>query len=110
MNKLKALWNSLPKFWASLPHPVQAIIVAFLGGCSAELGKLGDAVVNAMLSGNWSAVCFSLACLKHDIALTIFAGLVAARAFYMLPNGKAQLVEAGKQFLKAQPSNTSSTH
>lgn len=70
MNKVKA-------FWASLPHPVQAVIVAFGGGAGAEIGQLAAGYPNICLTG---------ICLKHDIGLVVGAGIIAARAFYMVPN------------------------
>ncbi len=70
MNKIKAVW-------ASLPRPVQALAVAFIGGCGAEIGKI---------SADYPNICITAACLKHDVGLIIGAGIVAARAFYMIPN------------------------
>ena len=70
MQKLKALW-------ARLPHPVQAIIVAFVGGCGAEIGNI---------AGDFPNMCFDPVCLKRDLGLIVGAGIVAAKAFYMLPN------------------------
>lgn len=70
MNKGKSLW-------ACLPHPVQALVIAFVGGCGAEVGRL---------AADFPNICISTSCAKHDLGLIIGAGLVAARAFYMLPN------------------------
>lgn len=72
IQKLKALW-------ASLPHPVQALVVAFVGGCGAEIGNI---------AADFPDICLNAVCLKHDVGLVLGAGLVAARAFYMLPNKK----------------------
>jgi hypothetical protein len=71
MDRLKAL----QALWASLPHPVQALLLAF--GTAA-----GTTFIHALSEAN----CYSGACLKHYAATSIAAGLVAARAFYMVPN------------------------
>lgn len=63
------------QFWASLPHPAQALILAVTTAA-------GTAFAHAIEEGN----CFSTACLKHYAGTAIAAGLVAARAFYMVPN------------------------
>lgn len=68
MNKLKALW-------ASLPHPVQALVLAFATAA-------GTTFVHAIGEDG----CFALECLKHYAATSVGAGLIAARAFYMVPN------------------------
>lgn len=71
MTKLKALW-------AALPHPVQALIVAFITAA-------GTAFFQA-ISEN---LCFTVACLKHEAYTAVIAGIAAARAFYMVPNKPA---------------------
>lgn len=71
MTKLKALW-------ASLPHPVQAIIVAFV-----------TAAGTAFSQSLFQNLCFTSACLKHEAWSAILAGAAAARAFYMVPNKPA---------------------
>jgi hypothetical protein len=83
------IWTTLTNFWAGLPHPVQAIILAFITAAGTTLGK----ELQELLSGNEA---FTWLALKHDIALAAFAGLAAVRTFYMLPNG------AGKRLLAAQ--------
>lgn len=79
--------QKLQAFWASLPHYVQMLIIAFIGGCGAEIGKI---------AADYPNICLSGLCLKHDIGLIVGAGVVAARAFYMLPNGTAQIVTASR--------------
>lgn len=75
------------QYWASLPHFVQALIVAFIGGAGSEIGKI---------AADWPNVCLTSLCLRHDLGLIVGAGVVAARAFYMLPNGTKQIVEQAK--------------
>lgn len=75
--------QKLTALWASLPHPLQALIVAFVGGAGAEIGRIAS---------QWPNICITGVCLKQDVGLIIGAGIVAARAFYMLPNGTAQIV------------------
>ncbi len=72
MNRLKALW-------ASLPHPVQAGITLFVSMALTTLSK----ELEQLLSGNEA---FTWLALRHDIAAAVMAGAVAVRAFYMLPN------------------------
>lgn len=86
--------NQLKAFWASLPHFVQALIVAFVGGAGAEIGKIASDYPN---------ICLVVVCLKHDLGLIVGAGIVAARAFYMLPNGTAQIVAANRAQVTKQP-------
>lgn len=74
MNQLKALW-------ASLPHPVQCLIVAF-----------ATAAGTTFLHAFEQNMCFSVLCLKHYVASSLLAGLAAARAFYMVPNRPAPSV------------------
>jgi hypothetical protein len=87
VNTLKGIYKYLLSVWASLPHWVQAILVAFAGGALTEGGKL---------FADFPDICWTGACFKHDLSLMISAGVVAARAFYMLPNGQAQLVAQAK--------------
>lgn len=87
MNKLKA-------FWASLPHPVQAGLILFATTAGTTLAHAIE-----------ESFCFSTQCLKHYAASAIVAGVVAVRAFYMLPNGSAQLVAQAKAENEAQKSN-----
>jgi len=71
--------NKLRNLWCALPHQVQALLIAF--GTAA-----GTTLVHAISEGD----CFATACLKHYIATAISAGLIAARAFYMLPSKAPQ--------------------
>jgi hypothetical protein len=73
--KIKAYIQKLQALWASLPHSVQAALLAFAAAA-------GTTFVHAISEGG----CFAAVCLKHYAATSIGAGLVAARAFYMVPN------------------------
>lgn len=73
MNKLKAIWGAIP-------HPIQALIVTFV---SAAVASLGQALSNPQ------TLCFTVVCLKGYAGGMIAAGIVACRAFYMLPNRTA---------------------
>ena len=77
LTKENRMIQKLKNFWSSLPHPVQALVVAFVGGCGAEIGNI---------AADFPNICVNAVCLKRDIGLIVGAGLVAARAFYMLPN------------------------
>lgn len=80
MNKLKALW-------ARLPHPVQAGIVTFIGAAGATITH---AIEEGRVPNTWADW-------KHLVGTAVVAGLIALKAFYMLPsNGTAQLVQAAK--------------
>lgn len=79
MNKLKA-------FWASLPHQAQAAIIV---GASAT----GEFIEHIVEMGQFP---HSLADAKHLAGRALAAGLVAAWAFYRLPNGTAQIVAQAK--------------
>ena len=67
--------NQLKLLWSSLPHPVQALIIAFATAA-------GTTLLHALSEGN----CFTAICLKHALASSLLAGVAAARAFYMVPN------------------------
>lgn len=67
--------DKLQKFWASLPHPMQAVIVTVASAGAA-------AFVHAASEGG----CYSGACLKHYAATAAAAALGSLRVFYMLPN------------------------
>ena len=79
MNKLKAVWSSLP-------HPVQALILAFATTAATTF-------IHALSEGN----CFTVVCLKHFATTSLAAGAVAARAFYMVPNGRGSAPQAPPQ-------------
>ena len=77
--------SKLKVFWASLPHQVQAGVAVFGSMALTTLAK----EVEQLLSGNDA---FTWLALRHDIAVAVMAGVVALRAFYMLPNGTAKIV------------------
>lgn len=85
MNKLKA-------FWASIPHPVQALIVAFASGF---LAAAAHAYEDAGFHMSWGE-------LHHLLPTFIAAGAGAARALYMVANKpspvavQAQAAKAGE--------------
>lgn len=77
MNKLKALW-------ASIPSPAQAVIVAFLSGAGAAAAH---AYEDAGFHMSWGE-------LHHLLPTFLAAGAVAARALYMVPSHKAMPAES----------------
>lgn len=68
-------------FWGSLPHQVQAIIIA---AASAFLASLGQAFADP------SHFCLAMTCLKHYVGTAALAAITAARAFYMVPSKNYQ--------------------
>lgn len=76
---MKKLFSALTTFWGGLPHQLQAILVAF---AAAALGTLSKEF-EALLSGSQA---FTWLTLRHDIASALAEGIIAARAFYMLPS------------------------
>jgi hypothetical protein len=68
--------QKLKAFWASIPHPVQALIVAFVSGAGAAAAH---AYEDAGFHMSWGE-------LHHLLPTAIAAGVVAARALYMVPN------------------------
>jgi len=72
VNKLKALW-------ASLPHQVQAALVVF--GTATGV-TLAHAIEDGSAPSSWAGV-------KHLLGTAIVAGVAALRLFYMLPNRSA---------------------
>lgn len=81
MNKLKA-------FWASIPHPVQALIVAFASGFAAAAAH---AYEDAGFHMSWGE-------LHHLVPTFLAAGVAAARILYMVPNkAVASLPPAAKE-------------
>ena len=87
--KLKALW-------ASLPHPVQALILLFVTTAGTTLGK----EFQELLLGNEA---FTWAVLQHDLVVAVLAGVAVVRAFYMLPNGSGKQLQAAQQTLPPAP-------
>jgi hypothetical protein len=77
------MWNKLKAFWASLPHQVQAAVVAFATAAGTVLGE----ELQALASGQQS---FTVATVKHDLLAALAAGLLALRAFYMFPSRPQQ--------------------
>jgi hypothetical protein len=78
--------NRLKAFWASLPHPVQAIAVLFVTTVSTTVAH---SIEDGIVPHTWADA-------KHMLGTAVVAGIVAVRAFYMLPNGKAQVVAQAK--------------
>jgi len=70
--------------WASLPHQVQALIIAF-GAAS------GESIVHALADPN---AAFTKAEVLHLLKGAIVAGVAAARLFYMKPNRSQQQLPA----------------
>jgi hypothetical protein len=79
MSKLIAAIAAIKRFWSSLPHPVQALILLFATTASTTLGK----ELQELFLGNEA---FTWAVLKHDFVVAAFAGAAVVKAFYMLPN------------------------
>jgi hypothetical protein len=81
------MWQKIVKgvkdFWGSLPHQVQAAIIAFGTAAGTVLGE----EIQALASGQAS---FTAATIKHDLLSAGAAGLLALRAFYMFPNRPPQ--------------------
>lgn len=84
--------QKLKAFWASLPHLVQAGIVAFVSGFGAAAAH---AYEDAGFHMSWGEV-------HHLLPTFIAAGVVAARALYMMPNGKGNGQAAFGQAAQAQ--------
>jgi len=66
------------QFWDSLPHQVQCLIFAFVSGFGAATAH---AYEDAGFAMSWGE-------LHHLLPTFIAAGVVAARAYYMVPKGK----------------------
>ena len=80
MSKLIA---ALRRFWSSLPHPAQALILLFATTAGTTLGK----ELQELFLGNEA---FTWSVLKHDLVVAVFAGVAVVKAFYMLPNGASR--------------------
>ena len=87
--------QKLKAFWASLPHVVQAAIVLFVSTAGTTIAH---SIEDGIVPHNWVDV-------KHLLVSAIVAGIVAVRAFYLLPNGKAQLVKQAEAINAQQASN-----
>jgi len=73
---MSKLWQYLRDFWNNLPHTVQGGLIAFASGFAAAAAHyLTD-----------ETACFSLACVRHVVPTFIAAGVVALRAFYLIPS------------------------
>ena len=77
IQKLKALW-------CSLPHAVQAVIVAFVTGFGAAAAH---AYEDAGFHMSWGE-------LHHLLPTFLAAGVAAARVLYMIPSGTADKLKA----------------
>lgn len=66
-------------FWGSIPHALQAAIVAFLSGF---LAAAAHAYEDAGFGMSWGE-------LHHLLPTFVTAGVVAARALYMVPSKPA---------------------
>lgn len=62
-------------FWHSLDSKVQGLIVFAL---STAATSLGDALTDPHACWQWT-------CIKHTLWVSVCAGIVAARTFYMRP-------------------------
>jgi hypothetical protein len=84
--------QKLHDYWNRLPHQVQAGITIFATMAATTLAK----ELQGYLSGNQA---FTWLTLRHDIAAAVTAGLLALKAFYMIPAGTQpeQLVTPPKQ-------------
>ena len=75
--------TKLKTFWSSLPHQAQAAITVFASMALTTLVK----ELEQSFSGNDA---FTTLALRHDIAAAAMAGLVALKAFDMLPSNNGQ--------------------
>ena len=87
MSKLIA---AIKRFWSSLPHPAQALILLFVTTAGTTLGK----ELQELFLGNEA---FTWSVLKHDLVVAVFAGAAVVRAFYMLPNGTPKQLATNQQ-------------
>lgn len=76
MNQLKAAYAAAKQLWAKLPHQVQAAIVIAV---SASATSLHHALSDP-------SACLQFHCLRHYLVTAVITGIVAGRAFYMLPS------------------------
>jgi len=76
--------QKLKSFWCSLPHQAQAVILAFASGFGAAAAH---AYEDAGFHMSWGE-------LHHLFPTFITAGVIAARALYMMPSGKADKLKA----------------
>jgi hypothetical protein len=77
---MQKLWQYFRDFWNSLPHTVQGGLIAFASGFAAAAAhELSE-----------PTACFSPSCLRHYVPTFIAAGVVALRAFYLIPSTSAK--------------------
>lgn len=95
MSKLIA---AIKRFWSSLPHQAQALILLFATAAGTTLGK----ELQELWLGNEA---FTWLMFKHDIVVAVFAGIAAVRIFYMMPNQSAKQLQtvANSQAPTPQP-------
>lgn len=87
--------QKLKNFWASLPHVVQAGVVLFVT-------TVGTTIAHSIEDGVWPHTWHDV---EHMLGTAVVAGAIAVKAFYMLPNGNAQLVAQAKAINAQQTSN-----
>jgi len=68
-------------YWASLPHWLQAGVILFVTTAGTTIAH---SIEDGIFPSTWADV-------KHLAATAIVAGVVAVRAFYMLPSNRPQL-------------------
>jgi hypothetical protein len=78
---------AIKRFWSSLPHQVQALILLFATAAGTTLGK----EFQELFLGNEA---FTWLMFKHDIVVAAVAGVTAVRIFYMMPNRSAKQLSA----------------
>jgi hypothetical protein len=98
---ISKLIAKLKAVWASLPHQVQAGVTVFASMALTTLAKEFE----QLLSGN---AAFTWLALRHDIAVAVMAGIVALKAFYLLPNGTAKIVADAQLAQASLPSQKQS--
>lgn len=74
------MWTKLQEFWSKLPHKVQAGIIAFGTAALTVLGEEVQALASGQQNFTWPTI-------KHDLVSAVVAGIIAVRAFYMVPAG-----------------------
>lgn len=79
MIKVRLLYAAVMDLWNQLPHQLQAGIILFGTATLTGLGKELQAEFDGRSGFTWLS-------LRHDLWMAITAGILAVRAFYMLPN------------------------
>jgi hypothetical protein len=80
------MWQKLKLLWASLPHQIQAALIA---GGAASGESIAHMIEEGQIPHDWPGV-------KHVLSSALVTGVAAAYAFYRLPSGAAQLVAQAK--------------